>query len=316
MADCIGCGLCDEACPSFAHGGCSPQKVMNGEEGNVTLCIGCGNCSAVCSSTHPFKVMMYMNCKASGAKIPDVFYETGFVMPAGISPARTELPYVPSGDDIYLMAGCTVECKLPFLKYATGTALNALGISNSELPHATCCTFPLPFRNLSDAERDEYKLKMGAEANGRDIITICPGCADELKSAGVKAKHVSHLFYNNLEKISQLPGVSLKVAIEPGCALEHFAKEFEEIVKATGATPIGNKIGCCGKSVKGISNQLMMERQEEIKGADAVIVGCPFCTFKYDSVQNGLPALHISELIALAAGDSATQKYHRLKLTL
>lgn len=314
MSECIECGLCDEACPSYNHGGCSPQSVMNGEDGNVTLCIGCGRCSSVCSSTNPFKVMMYMNCKESNAKIPDAFYETGYVMQAGNHPSRTELPYIPTGDDAYLMAGCTVECKLPFLKYATGIAMDAIGIKHSELPNPTCCTFPVPFRSLSDSERDEYKIKMGDQAKDREIITICPGCADELKNSGVNARHITKLLYENKNKISELPGVSLKVALEPGCALEYFTKEFEDIVRATGATPIGNKIGCCGKSIKGVSNQLMIERQDEIKGADAVIVGCPFCTFKYDSTVNGVPVLHISELIALAAGNSSTQKYHRLNV--
>ena len=213
------------------------------------------------------------------------------------------------------MSGCTVECKLPFLKNATAVAIDAMGIKHSELPNSTCCTFPIPFRSLSDSERDEYKLKMGHQAKNKEIITICPGCAEELNNSGVNARHISKLLYENKNKISELPGVSLKVALEPGCALEYFSKEFEEIVRATGATPIGNKIGCCGKSVKGVSNQLMIERQTEIKDADAVIVGCPFCTFKYDTAPNGIPVLHISELIALAAGNSATQKYHRLKLS-
>ena len=314
MSQCIACGVCNTVCPSFKHDGCSPQQVMNGDEGNILYCLGCGKCSEVCINTDPVYVMMYMHCVALNAKIPDSYYKTGLVAPIQENPSRGKLQYVPTGDDAYLMAGCTVECSVPYLKYAAGVALSAIGIKHSELPNASCCTLPVVFRSVSDEKRDEYKQKMNV--NSKEIITICSGCSEELTVSGLNAKHISDIFYENLDKILKLKGISLRVAIEPGCGLESSLNKFNEIAKATGATLIGNKTGCCGKSVKDISSKLMAERQEEIKGADVVIVGCPLCAYKYDKVQDGTPVLHISELIALASGDASTLKYHNLKLSI
>lgn len=314
MAQCVACGICNTVCPSFKYGGCSPQSVMNGEDGNILYCIGCGKCSEACTNTDPVYVMMHMHCVALNAKIPESYYITGLVAPIQENPAREELPYIPSGDDAYLMAGCTVECSVPHLKYAAGVALNAINIKNSELPNASCCTLPVVFRSVSDETREEYKQKMNT--GSKEIITICSGCSEELTISGLNAKHISDVFYEKLSEISKLRGVSLNVAIEPGCGLESSLDKFNEIAKAAGATLVGNKTGCCGKSVKDISGKLMAERQEEIKGADAVVVGCPLCAYKYDKVPGGTPVLHISELIALASGDDSTLKYHNLKLKI
>ena len=68
--------------------------------------------------------------------------------------------------------------------------------------------------------------------------------------------------------------------------------------------------GCCGKAVKDVSGKLMRERQESMKGCDAAVVACPACYMFYDNCQDGIPVFHISELVALAAGDRSCLKYH------
>ena len=103
----------------------------------------------------------------------------------------------------------------------------------------------------------------------------------------------------------------MTVCIQPGCHLMHLEKEFREVVEATGATIMDAPIGCCGKVVPGISDAIMDERQGDMEGADAVIVGCPSCFIRYDSKKDGIRVLHISELVSMAAGDMSTLVFHR-----
>ena len=56
---------------------------------------------------------------------------------------------------------------------------------------------------------------------------------------------------------------------------------------------------------------IMSERQKDMEGADAVVVGCPSCFIRYDSRDNGIRVLHISELVAMASGIDRTLRYHR-----
>ncbi len=89
---------------------------------------------------------------------------------------------------------------------------------------------------------------------------------------------------------------------------------MRKVVEACGCEIVNHASGCCGKGTDRVGAPLMDEREAECRGADAIVVGCPNCLSFYDSYPNGIPVLHISELICLAAGDSFTQKYHRIKL--
>ncbi len=315
MARCIECGLCSDACPSHAHGGCDPFLVMTGKEGGkVRDCIGCGACTEVCPTTDPKQVMMYRKSEALGLEVPGVFLRTGYVMPPADPSWRDGLPGIPSGEDIFLMPGCTTVCKVPFLQYATERALDAVGVHGSALPKNTCCMYPLSLRSLTDAQRDVYKHRMENSGVGRPIVTICAGCTNELARSGVQTTHLSVFLADYLDRIKELPGTDLKVALQPGCSGKIFAKEFEAVVRATGARPIGNPFGCCGKTIPRIADELMAERQAEAAEADAIVVGCPMCFRMYDSRPHSKPVLYLGELVALAAGDRETQRFHLNRL--
>ncbi len=312
MAGCVGCGQCRDVCPSLPYAGSDPMAVMNGEDGNVLSCMGCGRCSSTCGFTDPHRVMMYMKHRESGASVPDSFLRSGFVMPVADHPSRGELSPEWRGDDVLLMAGCTVECRLPFLKHAGAKALEAIGIACGDLPGSSCCMFPVPLRGLTEGERDSYKQRMGRSAGGKGIVTLCPGCSHELSESGVRAENIVHTLSRNTYRISGLNRLSLKVAIQPGCRDDVTVEDIKSIVLATGASYSGNSTGCCGKTIKGISEVLMKERQREMEGADAVVVACPSCFSRYDSATDGVPVLHVSELVALAYGDRSTLKYHMI----
>ena len=139
---------------------------------------------------------------------------------------------------------------------------------------------------------------------------------------------------------------NLKVAVHPGC---HYArptewmgevddplhpKNLKEIVAATGANVVDyDELAlCCGNAVAGpfpdYGDAILKQKLDSIKkaGADAVIVNCPACFLRFDNVQRDLskkfdteynvPALYVTELIALAMGVSSEDigmKNHRVR---
>ena len=184
-----------------------------------------------------------------------------------------------------------------------------------ELYENTCCMYPLPLRPLDEAVRTEYKVRARGNAAGRDLVTLCSGCTNELATSGVYAPNICTYFVKYLDKIRALPGLKGKrVAFEPGCASERFVSDFRLIVEATGVEIINTQYGCCGKNIPDISGKLMAERQAECQGADFIVVGCPNCLTFYDAVPNGIPVIHLAELIAMAAGDTETQRFHKLRI--
>ena len=111
-----------------------------------------------------------------------------------------------------------------------------------------------------------------------------------------------------------MPGVRLRIALEPGCSCERLYPEMKAVAEACGCEVVNGSYGCCGKAVPDVQKRLMDEREAECGGADAVVVGCPNCLSFYDSYPGGIPVLHLSELVCLAAGDGSSLKYHKLKL--
>jgi heterodisulfide reductase subunit B len=45
-------------------------------------------------------------------------------------------------------------------------------------------------------------------------------------------------------------------------------------------------------------------------------MGCPNCQWFYDNYEGGKPVIHLAELLAMAAGDTETLKFHRIPLNL
>ncbi len=311
MERCIQCGRCRDACPSYLHGGCDPKAVMGGDYSTVSKCIGCGSCTKICDNTDPWTVMMNVKCRVLGLSVPKLFHETGSVMPDS-EVSRAELKPEWGGEDVYVMTGCTVEGRAPFLTYASSVALRAVGVGCDRIPVNSCCTYPVPFRSLTDGERDVFKARIGDSAGGRDIVSICPGCSTELMRSDIESTNITNYLAHFIERISALGGVSLKIALEPGCHKEEIIEDLTAVAKATGAEVIDNETGCCGKLVEGVRDGLMAERQAEVAGADVIVVSCPMCFSMYDSTAGGKPVMHITELVALAAGDPSSLKFHKI----
>ncbi len=258
---------------------------------------------------------MYLKAELSNAKVPESFIRTGYVIPPASDEWKSQVPAYEGGNDLYLIPGCKVEGVVPFLKYATWKAFDAIGIGISELPGNTCCMYPVPFRVMEEPIRNGYKYAMRTTARGKDMVTLCSGCTNEFGMSGVYAPHVATYMTKYLDKIRKLPGVRLKIALEPGCSGERFLTDIRAVVEATGARICNDRYGCCGKNVDGINSRLMAEREAECEGADAIVVCCPNCMVFYDKYHGGLPVLHITELLAMAAGDTNTVKFHHIRLS-
>ncbi len=316
MASCLGCRRCEKVCPSYKLGGCSPWlSMLERDNANTLMCIGCGKCSTVCKHTDPRLALMYLKAEMMKAQVPESFHQTGFALPPASDEWKSKVPAYKEKNDVYLIPGCKVQSMVPYLKYAAWKVFDSLGIGLAELPSNTCCMYPVPFRVMEEPIRNGYKYVMRANAGGKDMVTLCSGCTNELGMSGVYAPHVSVYLTKYLEKIRSFPGVKLKVALEPGCSAERFLKDIRLIVEATGAEIVNRSYGCCGKNVEGINDKLMAEREKECEGADAIVVCCPNCMTFYDKYEGGLPVIHIIELLALAAGDTNTLQFHNIKLS-
>lgn len=294
------------------YGGCDPMEAMTGGETEILDCISCGLCSQVCRRTDPFRVMQDLICLAKNLQVPESFHQTGSIQKMEDCQSRTQLEPKWTGNDAYVIPGCIVRARYPFLEYATSIALNAMGVRCSRIPDTRCCTHPIPFRTMTSFERREIKIGIGSSAHGKDMVTLCAGCTSELQESDIENQHVITYLHSHLDALPRFENGGPRVALQPGCSARMLKKELSAIVSALGCTDIGNDSGCCGKNSR-VSEELMNDRVEECKGADFVITGCPMCFSKYDSLEGGIAVLHIVELVAMAAGDDSSLRFHRIR---
>jgi heterodisulfide reductase subunit B len=89
-----------------------------------------------------------------------------------------------------IFPGCLIQSKFPFIELATRKVMEAFGIRLHELDGVSCCPnqmaiqssnkllwYTLAARNLAIADREGY-----------DILALCNGCYDTLKSVNTKLK--------------------------------------------------------------------------------------------------------------------------------
>ena len=180
-----------------------------------------------------------------------------------------------------------------------------------------------------------HELKKNAAEKGK-INKILSKVNKEYKGTS-NVKHFVHVLHDNIPKIKSLitkPLNNLKVAIHAGC---HYARPSEilksddplkpqkqrDIIAATGATIIDydeEKL-CCGNGAgylnKETGNAVAKQKIESAKkaGANCIVVNCPACFQQLDT-QRGLPIIYLTQLLALAMGEtfeSLSMKYHITK---
>lgn len=312
MQKCISCGKCTPYCPSNKYGGVDPHEIMIGGETDVSTCILCGTCSQVCRRSDPFTVMRDLKALENDLHVSQTYRDTGLAMAKADHPSRSELECEFDGDDVCIMPGCVVECKVPFLEYAAVTAVHAVGKTCSELKDSGCCLRPPQFREMSESDRHSDIVRMTSNANGKDIITLCGGCTDALKIHGQENLNMVTFLYNNINRLPKFER-SFKVAIEPGCSCMPIKKEMIAVVEALGCKFVNNAMGCCGKDTP-LAPDMMVDREKECANGCMIIVACPKCFTEYDKQPDGMPVLFLSELVAWAAGHTETFKYHSIPI--
>lgn len=303
---CILCGRCTTACPSCAHGGIDPMEIMAGGDQGLDMCVVCGTCSRICKRSDPFTVIRHLIAAEKGITVSETYRRTGFIR----EPATGREPAPEwTGDDVLLMSGCVVRGMVPYLEYAGAEALKAVGLAPGPLPGESCCLHPIQFIGVPAMERRGSRSELCGHAGGKRIITLCPGCDEELSPVCPDESHIIMALYERRDRLPRLDG--LRVGMEPGCSAEHMQKEMRAVLEAMGCTVVNTDHGCCGKTSP-ISAPLMEDRERECEGADLIVVGCPMCLVVYDRFEGGLPTVHLAELVAMAAGRGESLGSHRI----
>jgi heterodisulfide reductase subunit B len=154
-----------------------------------------------------------------------------------------------------MFEGCTIGNRIPFIEAASRKVFDKIGITTSSAPFS-CCPDPTGMKSFDN----NAWLALGArnlvlaEAEGKDIISLCNGCAntlrgvqfqlkhDSLKKEKVNAelakigknykgsidvKHFVDVLKDNIDKVKGAvtkPLSGLKVAVHPGC---HYMRPAE-----------------------------------------------------------------------------------------
>lgn len=306
---CIMCGNCERVCPSFKHGGIDPMEVMAGGEEDLDQCIMCGNCSRACRRSDPFTVIRDLIYIEKGMSVSETFLKTGFVRP----PAEDRCVEPEwDGNDAYVMLGCVVNSMAPFIEYAASKSMDAIGVRASRLPGEVCCLHPVQFMAMPEIEKRAIRKRSCEGADGRDIVTLCAGCSEELEKVDDRVFHIIGYLHSHLDSLPSFDE-PVKVGMEPGCSAEHLRKQMKSVLERMNCVVVNSSIGCCGKNAP-VREELMAEREKECEGAEMIVVGCPMCFVKYDSQPEGLPTVHIAELVAMAAGYPKSTVFHRIPL--
>ncbi len=183
---------------------------------------------------------------------------------------------------------------------------------------------------------NEQLARIGLEFKGTSDVHHIVGVLDEdIRVARVK-------------KEAKRPLAGLKVAVHYGCNMLRPASAIrlddplnptlmDRLVEALGGVSVNyaSKMACCGGNYsltdgKDQSDAMLTRKIEDAKaaGADFLLVACPACFTQFDFRQDrllreqgrgddGLPVLHLSELISLVLGnepDESTLKRRRVKL--
>ncbi|MFX1374659.1 MAG: CoB--CoM heterodisulfide reductase iron-sulfur subunit B family protein [Promethearchaeota archaeon] len=91
-----------------------------------------------------------------------------------------------------MFEGCTIGNRIPFIEAASRKVFEKLGIETSQAPFS-CCPDPTGMKSF---DNDAW-LTVGArnltlaEAEGKDIISLCNGCANTLRGVQHQLKHDS-----------------------------------------------------------------------------------------------------------------------------
>jgi len=143
-----------------------------------------------------------------------------------------------------MFEGCTIGNRIPFIEAASRKVFEKVGIDTSQAAFS-CCPDPTGMKSF---DNDAW-LAVGArnlclaEAEGKDIISLCNGCTNTLRGVKHQLKHDS-LKKDKVNKELSKIGKEFKGSVD----VKHFVdvlKENLDKVKAAISKPLsGLKVAC------------------------------------------------------------------------
>lgn len=143
-----------------------------------------------------------------------------------------------------MFEGCTIGNRIPFIEAASRKVFEKVGIETSQAPFS-CCPDPTGIKSFDN----NAWLTIGAmnlclaEAEGKDIISLCNGCTNTLRGVQHQLKHDS-LKKENVNKELAKIGKEFKGTID----VKHFVdvlKEKLDKIKDSITKPLnGLKVAC------------------------------------------------------------------------
>ena len=127
-------------------------------------------------------------------------------------------------EEYKLFPGCTIGNRIPFIEASARKVFDKLGIKTSDAAFA-CCPDPVGFNSVDHTSW----LAMGArnltlaEAEGKDIVSLCNGCFQTLKLVNVELNHNEHE-KEKINKILKEVGKEFKGSIN----VKHFVEVLHD----------------------------------------------------------------------------------------
>ncbi|MGB5912269.1 MAG: heterodisulfide reductase-related iron-sulfur binding cluster [Promethearchaeia archaeon] len=123
-----------------------------------------------------------------------------------------------------LFEGCTIGNRIPFIEAASRKVFEKVGIETSQAPFS-CCPDPTGMKSFDN----NAWLTIGArnlclaEAEGKDILSLCNGCANTLRGVQHQLKHDSLKKQKVNEQLAKI-GKEFKGTIN----VKHFVDELKD----------------------------------------------------------------------------------------
>ncbi len=147
-------------------------------------------------------------------------------------------------EEYKMFQGCVIGNRIPFIEASARKVFDKLGIKTSDAAFA-CCPDPVGFNStdhLSWMAMGARNLTL-AEAEGKDIISLCNGCFQTLKLVNEELKHDDH----EKEKINNLLK-TVKKEFKGTINVKHFVEVLhdyrDEIKKNVKNELSGLKVAC------------------------------------------------------------------------
>lgn len=151
-----------------------------------------------------------------------------------------------TNDEFLLFPGCMIGQRLPYLEKSARLIFEKLGLKSEDAPFS-CCPDPI---GIQGADHTSW-LSMGArnlslaEAQGKNIVSLCNGCTQTLCVVNHELKH-SEQKRNRVNRILKEVGKEFKGTIDVSHFLTYLLKEVGvEAIKAKITKPLtGLKVAC------------------------------------------------------------------------